>query len=143
MQIVQRALLIMTMIIVLMVGTIVICREKEEKLQKQWECVQTERFLGKICRNGSISLDEYMEYNTTLNHAGTVSKIRIEEYQREQDITGRNYYYLVSWEELQDCFMKEGACDFKTESVIKISVEQKSMGQSMKNSYYGVIYGKE
>lgn len=137
MQIAQRVLLIVSFFAVLLFGIITFNQKKEEKLQNQWEVIQTELFLNKICRRMSISEEEYFKFNTSLNYSDVVSKIEIEEYRREEDMKGNSYYFVVSWNELQKLLAEEGNCQFKEESVIRITVENTT--RNIKNVYYGIV----
>lgn len=137
MQIAQRVLLIISFFAVLLFGIITFNQKKEEKLQNQWEVIQTELFLNKICRRMSISEEEYFKFNTSLNYSDVVSKIEIEEYRREEDMKGNSYYFVVSWNELQKLLAEEGNCQFNEESVIRITVENTT--RNIKNVYYGIV----
>ncbi len=137
----QRVLLVIVMIFIC--GIAVSCHEQENKLQGQWETVQTERFLKKLCRTEYISREEYLQYTTALNYKGTASEIRIEEYQREWDAEGSLYYYLISWEEILRTLTEKGNYTFETGSVVKITISRQSRRNQVRNSYHGIISGKE
>lgn len=142
MQIMHRVALVLMIVLVFSFGTMVAGQEEIE-LQRQWEMIQTEKFLSKLCRTGQCTYEEYLSYYNGLNYFGMDSIIRLEEYQKEQDLDGKIYYYLVSWEELQTFFSKNSRYVFQQESIIRINVQRKSRGGNAQCSYYDVVERKE
>lgn len=143
MQTIQRSVLVCLVISVFVWGMAAVGREKEEKFYQQWEQVQVERFLSKLCRSGSCSYEEYEILYRALNYYGMDSKIQIEEYRREQDMERNVYYYLMSWEEIQEHLAEEGRYTFEQGSILRIVVVQKSRSQSITSRYSHIVSGKE
>lgn len=143
MQTIQRTLIIFSAIVVFVLGAVVMGREKEERLNKQWEMIQIERFINRVCRSGSCSYEEYILLHTALNNYGVHSNVTIEEYREEQDMDKKTYYYLVPWEEVQGYLWDGGRYKFELGSVIRIDVNQKSRIQSQTSRYFGTVSGRE
>ena len=132
MHIVQRMLLLLMIILLLTMGLGMVCREKESRLRNQWERIQTQLFLQKICRNRSLVQEEFISYVYALNCGGTGSEIIVEQYRAEQDLAGNLYYYLISWEELQKILWQGKDCIFEPGSIIRIKIGRQ-------HCYYGMI----
>ena len=133
----QRIVLVSGIVVFLFLGTSVVYRQKEDVLWEQWEQVLAERILGKVCRTGKITWADYRQLLTGLENGG-VTGIEIEEYCREEDIHGKEYYYLVSWEEHKQEFRTEGYCLFEEGSIVEIRIRRKErFGESC--NLYGTI----
>lgn len=142
MQMMHRVTLVLIVVLVLLFGSMVVSQEVIE-LQGQWEMIQTEKFLSKLCRTGQCTYEEYASYYNCLNYFGTETIIRMEEYQKEQDLDGKIYYYLVSWEEIRTFLLKKSSYMFQQESIIRITVQRKSRSRTVQCSYYDVVERKE
>ena len=143
MRIAQRVLIIVTAAVLVVFGISKTYREREERFREQWEKTQTELFMQRVTANRCLSEEEYLHYMSSLNYKVTFSQIKAEEYQKEQDRKGNVYYYLVSWEEIQDCLCKDGNYIFEDNSVIRIEITYRGREGSVRNSYYGIASGKE
>lgn len=140
---VQRGLLVLVLVGFLVSGTLMVQQGNVERMQKQWERHQVERFLGKICRTGCLSYIDCQKFLSSLNYTGMTSEITLEEYQREQDMKGKKYYYLISWEEMQKTMSEIEQCKVKNGSIIVLSINKSGRGWKEKTSYYGIVSGKE
>ena len=138
----QRVVLLWVIIGLVLTGGCITYQKQKERRQGQWEAVQTERFIKKICKSGMLSLQEYMLYCNMWVSDGSSYEIKIEEYRKEQDIQGRCYYYLVTWEELKNTFRREEFCTFEEESVIRMEVRKQGCVERI-NEYYGIVSGEE
>lgn len=143
MNIAQRMIMVLVIIVFLVTGIDMVCKEKEEKIKIQWERMQTELFLQELCRNKYLGQNDYMIFAESLMHSKASSEISIEEYKKEQDLAGNIYYYFISWEELQESIWKEEGYFFEPGSVIRIKVEHQGKNKSVTNCYYGLITGEE
>ena len=143
MQVIQRMLLVVLAIAGIAVGIIFVTKEREEKMQRQWESLQVERLMGNICRIGSCTYEEYMLCYDALNYFRNLSFIEIETYQKEKDMSGGNYYYMTSWEEIKEMFYRNGEVCFSEESVIVIRVSRKNMVKSVETKFYNIVSGKD
>ena len=141
MQLAQRMIVIITIVVVLMLCITGVHQEKEDKLLNQWEAAQTGRFLKGICKNGRVSLEEYLRYEEALGKSREISEIELTEYRKEQDLEGNSYYYMVSWEEIQKQFWKTGVYVFEVESVVHIQISGKK--RKIRNDYYIIVSGEE
>lgn len=140
---IQRMLLVVLAIAGIAVGIIFVTEEREEKMQRQWEALQVERLMGNICRSGSCTYEEYMLCHDALNYFRNLSFIEIETYQKEKDMSGGNYYYMTSWEEIKEMFYRNGEVCFSEESVIVIRVSRKNMVKSVETKFYNIVSGKD
>lgn len=143
MRIVQRTFLLLIVIFMLVIGIAHVYKEREKKEARQWESLLTELYLEKLCRSQRVTQEGYLRYVQSLNYGSTVSHIRIEQYQKEQDLKGKVYYYLISWEELQNRLFEEESALLLKDSVICITVERRSRKQSKVTKYYGIVTGRE
>lgn len=141
MQIAQRTCLITMLIVFFMSGASLLYGEKEDKLLQRWEQVQSEDFLKHLCRTGSCSLDEYLQFCQTLSKGGIEAEICVMEYQKERDAEKKVYYYLISWEEIRKQLLENGAYYFEEGNVLKVSVMQKSRTKSRQQTHFGMIDG--
>lgn len=123
MRMMQRVVLVLVLIVGFMIGITEGYQRRKIRLQEQWGIVQTERLLQKICNTGKCSYEECYLFHTALHQCGIDAKIRIEEYQREQDMEGRVYYHLISWEELKLYLLQEACYKFAEESVVCVQVQ--------------------
>lgn len=135
MRMLQRVALIVIVLAGFILGWKLFYEEQQEKLWKQWETFQTEKFAKKICRNGYCSYEEFVLYEAALNKAGNNSRVRLEETRREWDLKGKRYDYPVSWEEIQEAMIITGGYAFQEESILAITVNKKN--------YYDVIFRKD
>lgn len=144
MGILQRVLLTISVVGFLAAGSVLIFQEKETKLFRQWEQVKTEQFLQKICRTGVCTYEEYLLYLEALTRGGNDVKVTLEEYQKESSLaTEKRYYYLISWEELQERMLMEGRYEFRSGSVVVIQVNQKSKSGSLDKRYCDTVAGRK
>lgn len=139
MQIYQRILLCIVLFVILVGGTKLLYKEQEEHLTEYWECIQAEQFISSICRTGQCTYAEYETFLNSLNYAGTFSKIELEEYQVESDLTGKHYRYPVVWSEILKCMMEEGVYYFRQGSVIEMRISRTKRLGNEQNRYYDFV----
>lgn len=139
----QRGLLIVVVLMVFGATIVLPDLECAAKLQEQWEILQTEQFMKGICRNKECSYEAYALLQGALNYSGTSSDIEVEEYQKEQDMAGNEYYYGISWSEIQENLFCEGKHCFNDDSIIVICVNRHSRSGNVKNKYYDIVSGKD
>lgn len=142
MRIMQRLILILSLGVFFVFGMAWNNQRMAVKLQKQWENKNVDTMLKKICRTGMISLRDYVVLRESLASKITIAEIKVEEYQKEQDLDGNFFYYLITWQELGEWLLAEEQYFFQTDSVIKITVDCMVQGQQIENTYYGKIEGK-
>jgi len=118
-----------------------VCTEKEEKIQKQWEQVQTEIFLQRISRKGTLSLEEYEKYYLALNKLGADVTVKIEEYRKEKDREGNSYFYLITWEEVQNTLICNDTASFLQDSIIVLELVRSRDRSCINQKYYIRIAG--
>ena len=140
---IQRVLLMAAVVVMIGVGIVLPQLESAKKLQSQWELLQAERFMERICRNKECSYEEYVLLHGVLNYTGISSVIWVEEYQKEQDMAGNTYYYGISWGEIQEILFLEGRYCFHEDSVIVLGVNRNSGSGNQKNKYYDIVSGKD
>ena len=143
MQVVQRMLLLLLIIVGLFFGMMMLKLEREEEIKKQWETSQVERFIGNICRRGNCTYEEYLLCHRALNYVGNTSEIAIEAYQKQKDMSGGHYYYMISWEEIREELYQEGEFVFPKESVVVVEVSRKSKYKAEESKYYDIVSGRD
>lgn len=136
MQILQRTLLLIAILLMFTKGWQITCTEKEEKLLWQWEKVQTEFFLQGISRNGSLSLEEYEQYHMAMNKLEAGVTVRLEEYRKEKDREGNGYFYLTTWEELLEYLIYEDNIVFSKDSVIRLEIIRSGQKRRSSGIYF-------
>jgi len=142
MQTVQRTLLVIAILLIFMKGWHLVCEEQEEKIQKQWEYVQTDFFLQSISRKGTLALEEYEKYHLALNKLEANITVRMEEYRKEKDKEGNCYFYLITWEELQDSMLCNDNAAFSQDSIIMLELIQSKHRRSSSRKYYIRVSGQ-
>lgn len=141
MQMLQRIFLVIS--VVIMLGTSVVCVQKDKKIREQWEQVLVENFLGNLCNTGKLTTMDYQKLYSGLVKSGAVIGIEIDEYRRETDINGNVFYYYVSWKEREMKYFTEGYCMFNEGSIIRISINRSNLIEIFNKSYWDIIEGKE
>ena len=143
MKIVQRLILILAVSVFCAFGMAWNNRQVTIKIQKQWENKNIDTMLKKICRTERISLQDDVVSWEELAFNSIIAEIKVEEYQKEQNLDGDSFYYLITWQELGECLLTEEQYFFRTDSVIKITVDCMVQGKHIKNTYYGKIGRKD
>lgn len=139
MQIAQRCVLIISMGILLCFFSAFFYGDKADNFAMEWEEVQTERFLSKLCRTGKCSQEEYMIFFEALRGSGNRIEIHIEEYKTEQDLKQQRYYATVSWEEIKSFLENEGSYDLSENSIVLVEVLQFGRIMETKNRRFGRV----
>ena len=142
MHLAQRMLLTVMAAAVLLSGVYTVYGTKAEKMRKQWEIIQTERFMGKAVRSGEVTEEEFTRYVDSLNYFGVSTTVQIEEYQRAEDMEGKIYFRLVSAGECQKEIERDGILRFRDGSVVKITVFRTSGKKKRESGYVELISGK-
>ena len=142
MQIAQRCILTIGMCIFVCFLSAFFYGDKADDFSMEWEAVQTERFLDKLCRTGQCSQEEYMLFVEALRGSGNKIEIRIEEYKAEQDLKQKRYYAAVSWEEIKSFLEKDGAYDLSENSIVLVEVLQVGRIRENKNRRFGRVIKK-
>jgi len=139
MKVAQRYILVLGVIVLLAFCTGLVYKETIDDIIGDWEIVYLERFMNKLCRNGSLSYEEYMTFWEAMNCTGNKVTVRIDEYIKEQDLE-RNYYYSpMVWEEIQGFLCKENSYDFTEGSVLKIEIHRWNKTQEKEIRKFGRI----
>ena len=142
MHVVQRAILTLTVVIVLLYGLLFAYGVKAEKAINQWENVKTEQFMEKVVRTGQITEKDLLQYANSLNYTGVCSNIRVEKYQREEDITGEDYFRMITSEEVQEEIINFEKIYFERGSIIKVIVYRTFGKQNTQNMYVKTVFGR-
>ena len=146
MQIAQRSVLIISIGLFFCFFSAFLYGNKANELSGEWEFVQTERFLNKLCRTGQCSQEEYILFFEALSRSGNKIKIQIEEYKAEQDLEQKRYYAALSWKEIKSFLENEGKYDFSENSIILVEVLQFGRTMEKKNRRFGRViknYGND
>ena len=142
MHVAQRAILTLTVVIVLLYGLLFAYGVKAEKAINQWENVKTEQFMEKVVRTGQITEKDFLQYANSLNYTGVCSNIRVEKYQREEDITGEDYFRMINSEEVQEEIINFEKIYFERGSIIKVIVYRTFGNQNTQNMYVKTVFGR-
>ena len=142
MHVVQRAILTLNVVIVLLYGLLFAYGVKAEKAINQWENVKTEQFMEKVVRMVQITEKDLLQYANSLNYTGVCSNIRVEKYQREEDITGENYFRMITSEEIQEEIINSEMIYFERGSMIKVIVYRTFGKQNTRNMYVKTVFGR-
>ena len=143
MRILQRMVLVFGVVMFMFVGMSVAFLQKKEKMQNQWEQVLGEKFLSKLCNTEKFTFIEYQQLLNGLEKGSSIIGIEIEEYRKEEDLQGNNYYYLVAWEELKTKLLSVGHCRFQKGSIVRLKIQWSNEAEVMDKSYWNIVTGKE
>lgn len=138
MQILQRSFSILLTIFFLLFAITLVFEEKGKNGYEQWKEIQINRFLEQVSKEGSCSYKDYQLLHKALNKFGNNVKIEIKEYQKERDMKGNVYWYLISWEEIKECFLQKEHYTFQKNSVIELYVTIKKGNIEKQNKYYSL-----
>ena len=139
MRVIQRYALLFGIFLILVPFVGFLSKEVTDCLVEKQENVYMERFVSKICRTGSITYEEYLLFHKALSQRGNQIEIRIDEYQREQDLEGKNYYPPVIWEELWKVLQVEKMYYFAEDSIVKVVVNRWDMMDERQIRRFGRI----
>lgn len=89
-----------------------------EQTQRIGEAV--EQLVTQICQTGVCNYEDYLETARRLEVI-TAGKLRLEEFQREEEAGGTVHWYLVSWEELKARLKQENVLRFREGTAIRVT----------------------
>ena len=139
MQVIQRGLMIILGVLLLL-GGVALVEEHKEDLMKQWEEMQTERFLSRIATTGVCTYEDMVLYQDALKYSCADAEIRLEEYQKEMALSGEEYWYLITWEEILETLVKDGKYGFHHGSALELCIRDYA---ETERKYCEVVTGKE
>ncbi len=143
MRVLQRIVIVIACVMCLVGVPAVPLLQRQERVLKQWEKIQTERFLKEICMGGSIETADYQQLLAGLEMAGNLRGIEIEEFCKEQDISGSEYYHLILWEELKNKLWKDGCCAFEEGSILNVTIKRQNHTETSVGIYWRIINGRK
>ena len=123
MQALQRMLMIIMAAVIFLYLTEITLGDRQERLVSQWEGLYSERFINRICESGTCTYEEYQRYYTVMYQLYGKVSVFLNEYQREWDIGGKEYRFMLSWPEIKKYMSEEGEYCFKEESIIELIVQ--------------------
>ena len=138
MQILQRSFSILLTIFFLLFAITLVFEEKGKNGYEQWKDIQINRFLEQVSKEGICSYEDYQLLHKALNKFGNNVTIEVKEYQKEVDRKGTVYWYLISWEEIKECFLQKEECAFQKNSVIELCVTIKKGNIEKQKNYYSL-----
>ena len=138
MQIAQRILLIVSVIGVVLVCCMFVTKGRAEKCTEQWETIRVEEFLQQVLRRQALSMEEYIFFLDNITYLDDTAKINLEVYQKEWDIEGNSYFFLILQEEIKKILEEEKRMELETGSIIKVEIYR----GGKQNVYYTVLPGK-
>ena len=115
MQVLQRSFSVLLGIFFLTFAVTLVVQEKGDYGYNQWGKIQVNRFLECMSTKGKVSYQEYQLLYGALNQFGVNVEFIIKEYQREEDVKGTVYWYLISWEEIKEFLYSK---DFHDEALL-------------------------
>jgi len=139
MKLAQRSLLLLVIFLLVIPCSIYVFREPAEIYLRNWENVYVERFISKICKNSSVTYEDYLFFHNSLSCSGGKTEISIDEYKPEQDLNGKYYYAPVTWEEIKDELQEEKNYYFVEGSIVRIVVIRKSASEERIIQRFGRI----
>ncbi len=140
MQVLQRSFSVLLVMFFLMFTVSFVFQERESNTYQQWQEIQISRFLQQVRKEGKCSYKQYQLFYDDLNRLGVTIEIVLKEYQRETDIEGKVYWYLISWEEIQECFIQKEYYVFQANSVVELCITtKKDTTVRQKKSYVHLI----
>lgn len=119
-------------------GVWFVSTENSEKVLKQWQEIQAERFMDKIAQTGSCTWEDIRTLHLALNTSKVTSWIRLEEYKKEMDNGEKTFYTLISWTEISEQLV-EKSYEFEKQSVVKLCVSVKAKYGSKEYEYYVIV----
>ena len=143
MHVLQRSISILLAAFFFIFAITFVVEEKENYGYEQWEEIQVNRFLQQIRKEGKCTYEQYQLFYGALNEFGKNIEVILKEYQRETNAEEIVYWYLVSWEEIQDFFIQEEQYTFQKNSAIELCVTAKKGDSVEQNKYYVISKGKE
>lgn len=143
MQILQRIVLIAGTVLLFLLSVSAVSRQTKEKFREQREQILINRFLSKTSRTGYFSFTEYQQLCMGLKSDDIVVGIEIDEFRKEQDVNGKDYYYLVLWKDRTSDFLEEEYCWFRKESIICVRVKRENRKGISDRTYWEIVAGRE
>lgn len=97
---------------------------------------EAEAFLGDLCRTGICTEELYEEYaERVFRLTDGEEKLQLEVYQRLTDMSGTEYRYLITWEEIKTDLRENGYHQFAENSEVYVVVGD--------DIYGGLFLGRE
>lgn len=139
MKIAQRFILLSGLLFFLVCFRLLLSKESDTVFWGKWKEAYMDRFLNTMCRNRSISCEEYLMLYGGLEYTGDGTKIRIDEYKKEQDLDRIFYYSPMTWEEIRDVLWEKGSYNFEEGSIVRLSILWLEEGQEQEIRKFGRI----
>lgn len=143
MQLLQRSFSVLLTIFFFVFAVTLVAEEKENYGYKQWENIQINRFLEKMSKEGKCSYEQYQLLYKALNKYGRNVTITVKEYQKEVDVKGNRYWYLISWEEMKELLIQKEEYIFQKDSVLELCVKVKEGNIEKQEKYYIISKGTQ
>lgn len=142
MQVLQRSFSVLLIVFFLTFAVTLVFEEKGTYGYNQWEKIQINRFLEHMSTKGKVSYQEYQLLYKALNKFGKNVEITIKEYQREEDVKGMVYWYLISWEEIKEFLLQKEEYTFQKNSVLELCIIGKRGTIEKQEKQYCIFKGR-
>jgi len=139
MQVAQRILLVVAAVFAAVTVCFAVNQGRVEKRSKQWEEIRVEMFLQQIIKKQELTISDYIVFLKEVRYFDDTPEVGIEIYQKENDLTGTGYYYLLSQEEIEGKLEQENGMELGEGNIIQIVIQHKNK----RNRYSRVVPGKE
>ena len=142
MQVLQRSFSVLLIVFFLTFAVTLVFEEKGTYGYNQWEKIQINRFLEHMSTKGKVSYQEYQLLYKALNKFGKNVEITIKEYQKEEDVKGMVYWYLISWEEIKEFLLQKEEYTFQKNSVLELCIIVKRGTIEKQEKQYCIFKGR-
>lgn len=143
MQVLQRSFSILLVVFFLMFVITFLVQDRTSYGYEQWKEIQVNRFLQKIAKDGICTYEQYQLFYEALSKFGVSVTIVLKEYQRETDVEGSVYWYLVSWEEIKEFLIQKGKYSFQKNSALELCITIKKGNSIKQKKYYIIAKGRD
>lgn len=118
----QRLILLLLLLVSLLVVPFLIRHYHKAYFVERQIRADIEYFFHELCRDGTITLQEYDVFCMQLRLNGNYDQIEIREYQKKLGLNGRVYRDEVLWEEVKEALQENGIYQFAKESEVRLQV---------------------
>ena len=143
MQVLQRSFSVLLTVFFLIFAVTLVFEEKEKYGYHQWEKIQVNRFLEEIKTEGKLKYQQYQLLYKALSKFGRNVEITIKEYQKEEDVKGTVYWYLISWEEIKEFLLQKEEYIFRKNSVLELCIIVKRGTVERQEKHYCIFKGRD
>lgn len=144
MQIIQRFLSLLVMIVLLLIMPLLF--QMDQLAREQYHQAESliEGLSLSIEQKGELTYEEYLSCLEALIKLNKNRELIVYEYQREEGMDDSIHWYLVSWEEIEEILITKECYVFQNKSAYKIvsdSPEKATLWQRLMGTDEAIMYG--